>query len=285
MDFIDTHLHLWDLKHLTYAFLLETDPAEEAVLGNYDAIKVNYLIDDYLSDIRGCSVTKAVHVQAALGHPRPVEETAWLQGIADRHGFPHGIIGHCNLQAIDAEQVLDGHAQHANFRGIRMLGTSGMLEDERFQRGFALLGARGLVYDLEASVPDMPAAFRLARRFSRTPIVLEHTGLPMQRTDAYFQEWRQAMRTLAAADNVFCKISGLGMTDHKWTMASLRPWVEAAIDVFSPARCMFGTNWPVDSLYSSFADLVNAYREIVRGYTPDEQQRLLHGTAAEVYRV
>src|SRR5262245_59294185 len=236
MDFIDTHLHLWDLKHLTYAFLFETDPAEEAVLGNYDAIKKNYLIGDYLADTRGRFVTKAVHVQAALGHPRPVEETAWLQGIADLHGFPHGIIGHCNLQADDAAQVLDGHAQHANFRGIRMLGTSGMLEDERFQRGFALLGPRGLVYDLEASVPDMPAAYRLARRFSCTSIVLEHTGLPMQRTDAYYQEWRRAMRALAAADNVFCKISGLGMIDHTWTVASFRPWVEAAIDAFGPAR-------------------------------------------------
>src|SRR5690606_21712114 len=149
----------------------------------------------------------------------------------------------------------------------RMLGTRDMLEDERFQRGFALLGPRGLVYDLEASVPDMAPAYRLARRFPETRIVLEHTGLPLERTDAYFREWQEGMRHLARAETVACKISGLGMTDHTWTVASIRPWVEAAIEAFGPARCMFGTNWPVDSLYSGFVDVVSAYREIVSQYS------------------
>jgi predicted TIM-barrel fold metal-dependent hydrolase len=285
MDMIDTHIHLWDLKHLTYSFLLETDPAEEAVIGNYDAIKKNYLIGDYLADIRGCGIVKAVHIQAALNHPRPVEETEWLQGIADRHGYPQAIIGFCDLSGGDAEEVLDGHLAYTNFRGIRMLGTIGMLETEPFQRGFAVLARRNLIYELDATLQDMPAAHRLANKFSDTPIVLTHTGMPMERSDQYFLAWRQGMRSFVQAQNVVCKISGLGMTDHHWTTASIRPWVEAAINAFGPQRCMFGTNWPVDSLYSPYRAVVEAYREILRSFSNDEQRRMLTGTAAELYGI
>lgn len=285
MVMIDTHIHLWDLGHLTYAFLRKTDPAEEAVLGNYDAIKKNYLIEDYLEDIKGCGVTKAVHVQAALGHPRPVEETAWLQNIADRHGFPHAIIGHCDLRASNVNEVLDGHLGFNNFRGIRMLGTHGLLEEEQFLQGFAAVANRGLLYELEATLDDMPAAYRLATRFPETLIVLTHTGMPMQRTSEYFRRWRDAIRSLAEAGNVICKISGLGMTDHRWTTASIRPWVEYAIETFGPDRCMFGTNWPVDSLYSSYSAVVDAYRDIIGPLGNDERHALLSGTATRIYRV
>jgi predicted TIM-barrel fold metal-dependent hydrolase len=285
VDIIDTHIHLWDLERLTYSFLHKVDPAEESVLGDYSAIRRNYLIEDYLADIRGSDVVKAVHIQAALGHPYPSEETAWLQGIADAFRIPHAIIGFCDLCGDDVDEVLDGHQQYPNFRGIRMLGTSGILLEERFLRGFSRLATRGLVYDLEATLQDFPAACSLARRFSDTRIVLEHTGLPMERTPEYFEAWRRGIRSLATTENVICKISGLGMTDHKWTVASIRPWVEACIESFGPARCMFGTNWPVDSLYGSHQTVVDAYREIIRPLSVDEQQQLLLRTAEITYRI
>jgi predicted TIM-barrel fold metal-dependent hydrolase len=286
MELIDTHIHLWDLNHLTYSFLQANDPAEEAILGDYSALRSrNYLIADYLADIRDCGVAKAVHVQAALGHPRPVEETAWLQDIARSADFPHGIVGFCDLRADNVEEVLDAHQQFQNFRGIRMLGTGGMLEDARFQRGFACVAERGLVYDLEAFLADFPAAHRLASKFPGARIVLEHTGMPLQRTAEYFHRWRTGMQLLAGAENIVCKISGLGMTDHRWTVASIRPWVEAAIDAFGPQRCMFGTNWPVDSLYSSYRGVVDAYREIIQPCSRDEQVQLLRGTAETVYGI
>lgn len=285
MDMIDTHIHLWDLERLTYSFLRELDPAEQAVLGDYNAIRKNYLIENYLVDSHDSGVVKAVHVQAALGHPDPAEETAWLQDIADAHAIPQGIIGFCDLRRGDVDAVLDRHQQYANFRGIRMLGTGGMLLESSFLWGFSRLAARGLVYDLEATVKDFPDAVRLAAKFSNTPIVLEHTGLPMERTPEYFQAWRAGMRELSAADNVVCKISGLGMTDHSWSVATIRPWVEACIEVFGPSRCMFGTNWPVDSLYSSHRAVVDAYREIVRHLGGEEQQKILVKTAETTYGI
>jgi len=285
VEIIDTHIHLWDLGRLTYSFLQEIDPGEWAVLGDYNAIRKNYLIENYLLDIRESGVVKAVHVQAALGHPNPVEETSWLQGIADAAEIPLGIIGCCNLCRDDVDTVLDGHQQYANFRGVRMLGTGGMLLESNFLSGFSRIAARGLVYDLEATARDFRDAAKLARKFPDMSIVLEHTGMPMQRTAEYFQMWRKEIRTLAGAENIVCKISGLGMTDHKWTVASIQPWIDVCLESFGASRCMFGTNWPVDSLYSSHRAVVDAYRKIISPLSTEEQHQLLVKTAETIYRI
>ena len=93
------------------------------------------------------------------------------------------------------------------------------------------------------------------------------------------------MQPLAAAPNVAMKISGLGMADHGWTIERIRSWILAAIDVFSPSRCMFGSNWPVDRLYSSYGDVLDAYWEIIGDFTAAEQEALFNGTANRVFGI
>ena len=107
IPFVDTHFHLHDLKRpeLRYSWL-ERD-AIHGFLGNIDALKAqHYWIDDYLAEIRFANVPKAIHVQAALGTPDPVNETKWLQAFADATGYPQGIVAECHLADQDAEAVL-----------------------------------------------------------------------------------------------------------------------------------------------------------------------------------
>jgi predicted TIM-barrel fold metal-dependent hydrolase len=93
------------------------------------------------------------------------------------------------------------------------------------------------------------------------------------------------MCALAKADNVVMKISGLGMMDPRWTVESLRPWVLGSIEVFGPDRVVFGTNWPVDRMFSSYPDLINAYAEIISGFTGDEQVAMFSGNAENLFRI
>ncbi len=94
-------------------------------------------------------------------------------------------------------------------------------------------------------------------------------------------------RRCAELPNTVCKISGLGMADHRWTVESIRPWVLACIELFGADRCMFGTNWPVDAVYASYLMTVDAYRTIVAdaGFDRDDQARLLSGNARGFYRI
>jgi predicted TIM-barrel fold metal-dependent hydrolase len=82
-----------------------------------------------------------------------------------------------------------------------------------------------------------------------------------------------------------CKTSGLGMKDPQWTVDSIRPWFEACVEAFGIDRCFLGTNWPVDSLYSDYGTIIDAYAEIVSQYTPDEQRALFSGNAERLYGI
>ena len=125
----------------------------------------------------------------------------------------------------------------------------------------------------------------LAGKFPNIVICVDHCAIPQARDDAYFKRWLPAVRGLAKADNVAMKISGLGMMDRLWTIDSLRPWVLGCIEAFGVDRVVFGTNWPVDRMFSSYPDIVNAYANIIAGFSRDEQLRMFSRNAERIFRI
>jgi len=286
LAFVDTHFHLHDMKHpsLRYGWL-EPD-AVHGFLPDTDPLKAQrYRIKDYIAEIRFANVPKAIHVQAAVGTPEPVDETAWLQAFADETGYPHGIVAECHLARTDAAKVLDRHLKFANVRGIRNFGEGNYLVDPAWRRGFAELAPRNLVYCLDTRIERAGDVLDLARNFPETIISVDHCAIPMARDAAYFRRWREAIGVMAKAPNVIMKVSGLGMCDPLWTVESLRPYVLGGIEVFGVDRIVFGTNWPVDRMYSSYPDLVNAYAEIISGFPRDEQMKMFSGNAERIFRI
>jgi predicted TIM-barrel fold metal-dependent hydrolase len=285
-ELVDTHVHFIDQKHPRLTFSWLQPDWVHPILGNIDAMK--HLVYDAAAleaESRFAGMTKCVNVQAALGTDDPVDETEWLQEMADRTGWPNGIVAYVDLASDDADAQLERHGAHANLRGIRDLGEGDYLVDQRWGRGAALLAERDLVLDLDCRWENMASARELAESLPELVIVLEHAGYPTERSDEYFQNWCAAMTNLARAENVICKISGLGMGDNRWTVDSLRPWVEHSLEVFGVARCCFGTNWPVDRLYSSYDAIVDAYRQLVASLSEAEQRQVLVSNAENVYRL
>lgn len=286
LEFTDTHVHFWDLAHprLRYDWLLPD--TEDPDLGDYSAIKSQrYWADDFIGETRFQNVVKVVHVQAAIGSSDPVEETRWLQAFADQLGIPQGIVAHLDLASPDAEAELGRHAQFASLRGVRDLRYDDYLTDESWQGGYALLEPFGLVCCDDPLLEAMEDAAGLARKFPEITYCVDHAGFPRRRDSQYFKDWRGEMRKIADVENTTVKISGLGMCDHRWTVDSLRPWVLECIEAWGASRAFFGTNWPVDRLYSSYGDIVDAYREIVSDFTRDEQLALLSGNANRIFRL
>ena len=285
-EFVDAHHHLWDLNRLYYGWLTDK-PFHGHPSGDYSAIMKDYTVKDLKRDGAAVNLIKSVHIETADGETDTVRETAWLQEVADSDGMPNGIIARVDLAGASAAAELERHAQYANFRGVRMLSFIGLdfLDAPDFRRGFDALQQRDLIYDMDAGWPQMGKAYDLACAFPRSTIILGHCGFPKQRTTPYFNEWRKAINHLAKAPNVACKLSGLAMVDHQWTVESIKPWIEVCIEAFGPGRCMFGTNWPLDGLFSDYATVVNAYRTIVADYSADEQRQLFRTTAEGWYRI
>ena len=286
LPFVDTHVHYWDLQDpaLYYAWL--QPEWIHPVLGDINGIKVQrYSAREFIGETRFQDVAKVVHVQAAIGIDDPVEETKWLQAQADETGFPHGIVGHVDLAQSTAEGVIARHLEYANFRGVRDFAAGELIGNPAWRRGYGLLARDNLVFCIDTTWEAADKVRGLADEHDSVILSIDHAGFPRARTDEYFENWTRGMKTLAAAPNVVMKISGLGMCDNRWTVASLRPWVLTCIEVFGIERSFFGSNWPVDSLYSSYGDVVDAYDAITADFTPDERTALFSATAERIFRV
>ena len=101
----------------------------------------------------------------------------------------------------------------------------------------------------------------------------------------HLAHWQQELTSLAEAPNVVVKVSALGMGDPRWTLESMRPLVLGCIEAFGVERTIFGTNWPVDRLFSSYPDVVDAYATIIDGFTPSEQTAMFSGNAERYFRI
>jgi predicted TIM-barrel fold metal-dependent hydrolase len=287
--FVDAHVHLWDLATPGVRWRwLEWDYHEpHPLFGNYDAIKMpRYDATAFRAESRGAGTVKIVHLQAAVGTPDPVAETAWLEQQAAATGWPDGIVAYTDLTSPDVERELERHAEASpRLRGIRDFSHGDYLVQAAFRRGYAALERLQLVCDLDCRWESMAKARDLARKVPGVTMVLDHAGYPQRRDDDYFEAWRRGLRALAEAENTVVKISGLGMGDPGWTPDSIRRWVLTCIETFGIDRAFFGTNWPVDRLFSSYDYLVGAYRGLVAELTPAEQEALLAGNAERVYRI
>ncbi len=296
--FIDTHHHLWDLENNSYPWLKE-DVGH--FIGDYSAIRKSFLISDFHEGAENLPLKKSVHVQAEWDHDNdPAGETAWLQGVADdpaSKGMPNAIIAYANLSDPNVEAVLERHAEHANWRGIRhMLNWSDdlgfrfaesgdLMADPQWRSGFRLLAKFNASFELQIWPWQLQEGARLANEFPEVQIVLGHLAMPIGRSPAELREWRKGLEALGTAPNISVKISALGMLDTQWTTESIAPFVLDAIDIVGVDRCMFASNFPVDSLFSDYATVWNAYDEITSDFSDTERAALFHDNAEKYYKI
>jgi predicted TIM-barrel fold metal-dependent hydrolase len=282
---VDAHIHFWDhdIPGLRWAFL-EPDFEHPRLGGLKHLDAPRYAVDELRADMDGCTVAKVVHVQAAQAAD-PVAETAWLEELAARRGWPDAIIGYCDLSRPDAADIVDRHGAHSRLRGVRDLPAGTRLAEPAIVRGFGLVAATGTTVEVMTSWDHFDELIALTDAWPATTVVLGHAGLAVERTDEYFAAWSAGMCRLAErAPNVVCKVSALASgADPHWTVASIRRWVLGCIDAFGPSRCMLASNWPVDKLFGTYAGLMSAYDDITAVYTDVERELLFGGTAERVY--
>ena len=286
IPFIDTHVHFYDLQHPSLEYGWLQAGVKHHILEAVEPIQAQrYWADDWLAESRFANVVKSIHVECAVGTPDPVEETRWLQAFADRLGHPHGIVAEVHLARPDAEEVLDRHLECPNLRGVRDFGEGDYELDPAWRRGFAHLARHDLVACLDSGPERYANVKALADAFPDTRISLDHAGLPLRRDEEYLALWRRQIASLAEAPNVIVKVSALGMGDPRWTVDSMRPLVLHCIESFGVERTVFGTNWPVDRLFSSYPDVIDAYATIISDFSASEQTAMFSANAERYFRI
>src|SRR5215831_3474910 len=292
-----------------------------------------YMLDDFLADTgTGHNIVATVFVEAGSMYRdsgpiemRPVGETEFVNGMAalcasgycGKTKVAAGIVGHADLTlGSHVEPVLAAllRAGGDRFRGIRYITAwdadislinpsypvpPGLLADKTFREGFAVLGRLGLSFDALVFHPQLDDVANLACAFPDTKIVLNHVGR-LVGTGAYagklkeeFPRWAASMKALAAHENVYVKVGGLGQAinglgfekqaeppSSDMVANAMRPYVGTCIEAFGTRRSMFESNFPPDKVGFSYPVFWNACKLLTRGASATEKADLFAGAAA-----
>jgi L-fuconolactonase len=278
---IDAHVHLWDPARADwYPYLAHPPEGVTAGAGMYRRFDV----DTYRAESAAWRVEKFVNVAAATG-PNSVEETIELDERAPERGGPDAIVGGLPPADSVAETIgfIDRQMSAPRFRGVRPMGGLGLaVPDPDVLRA---LRDRNLVFELMTHPDQLRTAAAELSGFEDLAVVVEHTGWPRTDSDEERALWREGMDALAGLANVVCKLSGLVMPLGSMRVEVLRPWLEYAIEAFGADRCMFASNFPVDSMAGSFDDLYSTFDAVTSGLDDAAREALFAGTAERVYRL
>ena len=288
MKRIDSHHHLWDLKAVNYPWLMEV--GKPRFFGDPAPIQRDYLLAEHHAISQNHGFAASVHIQ--VGAEDGFAEARWVDQVAMANpNWPMVQVAFCDLTAPEREEQLDQYQDLTSLVGIRQIvgrspeedaknGTNALIVNPEFRMGLSSLAARGLSFDLQLIPELMPPMAEVLSQVPDLHVALCHAGSPYDRTTEGISKWASNLTHLSALPNVSCKLSGLGMFDHDWSAQSVRPIAEVVMDQFGPDRVMFGSNFPVCSLSSSFEELIERHMAIV----PVEHHAMVfHDTAARFY--
>jgi predicted TIM-barrel fold metal-dependent hydrolase len=290
---IDAHHHIWELQRVPWL----QGPMQPRIFGAYAALRRDYPATEFRHDLAPHGIVKSVYIQINVGQGDEVDETAWVQSQADAHGAMDGIVAFADLASPEVGTVLDRHLAHANLRGIRQqlhwhenpqyrfAPRPDVMNDPAWRAGLAEIGKRGLAFDLQVFPSQMLDAARLAQDFPGVRFALLHAGMLEDRSPAGWALWRDGMRALAACPNVWVKLSGLGTFVRACSVELWRPVVEETLALFGPARSMYGSNYPIESLWTSYAQLFETMQACLAGLSAAERRLVWHDVAARFYRL
>jgi predicted TIM-barrel fold metal-dependent hydrolase len=290
---IDSHFHIWTQADLPWLM----GPMQPRIFGPYEPIRRDYPIKEYLADAGAAGVTQAVYVQANWAVDRYLDEVAFVAEASKRSGFPIAIVAYADLLAADARPQLDALAKEPSVRGVRMqlhwhdnplyrfAKEPELCRDATLQKNIGHLADYGWSFDLQVFAGQMAGAAEMADACPGVTFVLQHAGMLEDLSPAGMATWRAGMATLAKRPNVASKLSGLGTFLRRNDAAHVAAVARETLQLFGAARCLFGSNFPIEKLWTTYADLAAAHHAAIAHLSPADQAAVTDGTARRIYKL
>jgi L-fuconolactonase len=272
---IDAHQHFWHPTRGDYGWLT---PELKALYRPFGP-------DDLLPLLDEAGFQGTVLVQAAP----TVAETEYMLGIADATPYVLGVVGWCDFEAADVVDEIDRLARHPRLKGFRPMiqdieDTGWMLKPE-LDAAYKALCAHDLAFDALTRPRHLDNLLHLAERYPDLRIVVDHGSKPAIRSRA-FDDWADSMQRVASETGAFCKLSGL-VTEagSEWSLEEIRPYTDLLLATFGAGRLIFGSDWPVCTLASSYQRWVDTAEELTAACSAGERIAIFGGNAAAFYRL
>ena len=276
---IDTHQHLWDLKTFKLAWLEKRSSLDRS-----------FLPDDYAKATAGLPIDKSIYMEVDVIPEQQVAEAEWILALIRAGKTP------TVAAVISGRPASEGFAAYLKrfknspeIKGVRQVlhaptTPPGYCLSDEFIRGIRHLGTLGLSYDLCLRPGELADADKLVASCSETKFILDHCGNGDVRAKDR-SPWKRGIDALAKRKSVVCKVSGIvaSAKGMDWNADDLAPIVNHVLDAFGPDRVMFGGDWPVCTLASTFRRWVEALQSIVKDRPEVDRRKLFHDNARRVY--
>lgn len=273
---LDSHLHLWELGKGAYSWL---GPQHGPLYASFTAEQAQ-------DALAAAGVARAILVQA----DDTAADTEAMLANAEAHDFIAGVVGWLPLEdPAAAADLLEKWLAHPKFCGVRTLihddPRPNVLQLAPVRESLGLLAAAGIPFDVPDAFPrHLGQVAALAADLPELTIVVDHLGKPPRSASAEeFGLWEQQLRAVAARPNTVAKVSGLHCAGMPHTADALRCSWDLAVEIFGPNRLMFGGDWPVSLLGSSYPETVSVLAALIDSLSPHEAAVVWSGTARDVY--
>ena len=290
---IDAHHHIWLQKDLPWLL----GPEQPRIFGPYKPIMRDYTSHEYQADMAGTGIKKSVYVQANWAPNWFADEVAWVQEQADAHGMISGIVGYADFTGDDVRPQLDRLKDYSLMRGIRQqfhwhenplyrfAADPDLCLSPNVQANIARLADYGWSFDLQVFSSQMEGAAALANACPDVTFILQHAGMREDASKAGTKAWRDGMKRLAECPNVVTKLSAFGTFIHRNDPEFIAQMVTDTVKLFGADRCMYGSNFPIEKLWTSYTALFNAFQDATASLTKAKRSAIFNDTAARVYRL
>ncbi|QIA08097.1 amidohydrolase family protein [Draconibacterium halophilum] len=273
---IDTHHHLWNYNPVEFNWIDD----------EMATIRKSFLPFDLQSILTKTEVEGLITVQAR----QSLEETDWLLNLASENDFMKGVVGWLPLADKNIKQILEEYKSNQWLKGVRHV-VQGELDPEfilrkDFNCGISLLKDYNLVYDILVFEHQLPNTIHFVDQHPEQQFVVDHIAKPKIKINE-LEPWAKNIKELAKRENVSCKISGMVTeADYKlWTEEQLTPYLETVFEVFGPSRLMFGSDWPVCLVATSYSNWIFLVKKSISKFTIDEQDLILYENAQRIYNI
>ena len=290
---IDAHHHIWRQQDLPWLM----GPEQPRIFGEYGAIRRDYLIEEYLKDIHGNGIEKSVYVQANWEPSQAIDEAKWVQSVSDEYGWPNAIVAYADFTVEDVRPQLDALSKVDLVRGIRQqfhwhenpayrfAPHANLASDENVKRNMQHFSDYGWSFDLQVFADQMSDAAQLIEDCPDVTFILQHSGMLEDISGAGIADWEEGMRKLAVYPNMINKLSAFGTFIHRNDPSFISDMIHRSIAIFGADRCMFGSNFPIEKLWTSYDELFAAFKSAAKVLSQDQQNLIFKQTAMKIYRL
>jgi predicted TIM-barrel fold metal-dependent hydrolase len=282
MQKIDTHQHLLYPDRFDYSWAQD-----------FPNLQGPFQLDAYSAAAADCEIEGTLFMEVDVDTGQSVREARFFSQIAAKSDNNMlGVIANIRPEEADFETHLD-LILHPSLKGIRrVLHTQpdALSQSTRFRENIALLGKRGLSFDLCVQQAQLGLALEVAQACPDTSFILDHCGMPSiaehTSTDCdSWQQWESGIRALGAQPNVACKFSGITAyaTPEQRSVEGLRPYLTEILEAFGPKRIIWGGDWPVCNLADGLMRWCQLTDALLAELSTNEQQNILRNNARKLY--